>query len=112
MTATPLTRAMLLIEELRKVDLEMPAQHALVLLLIAREEGITQSEAIQRLGITRSAMQRIFNRLSPEGVGNLGLAGYDLIEMRVSPSDARARQAYLTAKGRRLVQSLLHYLEG
>lgn len=110
MAANPLTRAFLFIEELRKLDAELPTQHASALLVIARDEGITQQKAAEALGTSKSGIQRAFDRLSEKG--SLGKDGLGLIEVRPGLDDARQRCAYLTAKGRRFVNTLSHLMEG
>ena len=107
---SPLTRAVLFIEELRKLDPEFPAQTALAFLIIAGEEGISQAETATRMGLSKSAIQRIFDRLSEKGSLS-GRPGLGLIEVRLGAADARQRCAYLTAKGRRVLASLTHYME-
>ena len=67
MATKPLTRALLLIEELRKIDTELPAQYAIALLRVAGEEGITQSNLMKRIGTNKSTIQRIVDRLSDKG---------------------------------------------
>lgn len=106
----PLTRAILLLEELRKLDPEFPIQQALALLVIARDEGITQQKAAGLLGITKSSAERAFARLSEKGA--LGKPGLELIEVRPGQLDQRERCAFLTARGRRFVNSILHFMEG
>ena len=105
----PITKAVLLMEELRKHDPEFPAQQAVAFLALAREEGVTQQKVAALVGASKSAAQRIFDKLSSRGSGNS--PGLDLIEVRPG-LDARERLAYLTPKGRRVVQSLLHFVGG
>ncbi|HWL80126.1 MAG TPA: MarR family winged helix-turn-helix transcriptional regulator [Roseomonas sp.] len=110
-TRNPLTRAFLFVEELRKLDQELPVQHAAALLLIAREEGITQQKVAATLGMGKSSAERAFAKLSDKG-WPVGKPGYELIEVRPGQVDARERCAFLTAKGRRFVNSLVHLVEG
>lgn len=108
MAASSLSRAILFLEELRKLDAELPAQIAAALLYIAQNEGITQQDCAAKLGASKSSIQRIFDRLSDKG--GSGTPGHRLIEVRVGEHDARLRQAFLTAQGRRFVQSLTHLM--
>lgn len=105
----PLSKAILLLEELRKHDQEFPAQQAVALLAIAREEGMTQQKVAALVGASKSAAQRIFDKLSDRGVN--GKPGLALIEVRPG-MDARERLAYLTPKGRRVVKSLTQFTGG
>lgn len=109
MARAPLTRAFLFAEELRKLDPELPVQHAAAFLMVAREEGITQVQAAERLGISKSAIQRAFDKLSDKG--SLGKEGFGLIEIREGVEDKRNREAYLTAKGKRFLNSIVHLME-
>lgn len=105
---TPLRRVLLILEELRKLDAELPAQQAVALLVIALEEGMTQQKVATLVGASKSAAQRMFDKLSDRGVN--GRPGLDLIEVRAGIQDARERLAYLTPKGRRVVQTLTHFV--
>ncbi|MCZ8173031.1 MAG: winged helix-turn-helix transcriptional regulator, partial [Brevundimonas sp.] len=78
------------------------------LLVIAREEGMTQQRVAELIGASKSSVQRIFDKLSDKGLN--GKPGLGLIEVRVGLADARERLAYLTPKGRRVVQSLTHFI--
>lgn len=106
----PITKVLLLLEELRKLDPEMPAQQAVALMVIAREEGMTQIKVADLVGASKSSVQRIFDKLSDKGIN--GRPGMGLIEVRAGLADARERLAYLTPKGRRVVQSLTHFVGG
>jgi DNA-binding MarR family transcriptional regulator len=106
----PVDRLLLIIEELRKHDPELPANQAAALLVIARQEGITQLRVSTLIGASKSQSQRIFDKLSDKGVN--GRPGLGLIEVRVGNFDARERLAYLSPKGRRVVQSLAHFVAG
>ena len=108
MAMTALTRALMFLEEFRKLDAELPAQYAAALVIIAQNEGITQQDCAARLGASKSAIQRIFDRLGDRGA--LNIPGYELIEVRTGALDARRRQAFLTPKGRRFIQTLTHLI--
>lgn len=105
---TSLTRALLLVEELRKIGADMPVSYVAALLRVAEEEGVSQTVLMRRIGSNKSTIQRIVNRLTDRGDG--GAEGYGVAETRVAPHDARIRQVYLTPKGRRFVASLLRHL--
>jgi DNA-binding MarR family transcriptional regulator len=107
---TPTTRVLLLIEELRKLDPELPAQQAAAFMCIAREEGLTQQKVASLVGASKSAGQRIFDKLGDRGAN--GKPGLGLIEVRTGLADARERLAYLTPKGRRVVETLTHFIGG
>lgn len=107
-TTTGLTRALRLIEELRKLDEAMPASHSAALMVIAKEEGLTQQEAGKRAGASKSGIQRMFDKLSERGLN--GKDGLNLIEVRLG-ADQRERRAFLTSKGRRVIASIQNLME-
>lgn len=110
MPQSPMTRALLFVEELRKLDPELPVQHAAILLLVAREEGISQVAVAQALDLSKSAISRAFDKLGSKG--SALKAGLELIEVRDGLVDTRQRQAFLTAKGKRCLNTLMHLMEG
>ena len=100
-----LIRILQAVEEFRKVDPEMPMQTAAVLLLVGSQEGISQGTLKDRVGVSKSALSRIFDRLSDRP----GRAG--LLQMRKDPDDLRYKITHLTPKGRRVVAALEHLME-
>ena len=108
-TLSGLTRALRLIEEMRKLDAELPASHAAAFVIIAKEEGSTQREVGQRTDASTSAIQRVFDKMSERGIN--GRPGLGLIEVRPG-ADQRERRAFLTPKGRRVAESMQTIVEG
>ncbi|MBN9560241.1 MAG: hypothetical protein J0H14_05860 [Alphaproteobacteria bacterium] len=106
MAVAPLTKAVLVSEEFRKLDPEMPAQMALALLSIAHKPGLGQREAMKLIGVSKSAISRVFSRLSdlPDGLGT--------IRMQESPIDRRNKVATLTPAGQRIVSSIERIVGG
>lgn len=102
-TSNPLTRAVLFVEEFRKIDPELPMQIALILLLIARKPGINLKELVQQTGLGKSSVSRNVAALSKEQNGK------GLITYREDPQDRRNKVIQLTPEGERTVRSLLHY---
>lgn len=72
-----------------------PAHHR-TLFLIAGHPGVTMSELLRILHITKQSLNRVLNELAERR----------LIERRSRPSDRRLRLIYLTAEGQFLEQSL------
>ena len=73
----------------------MPIPHALALIVVARRPGVTQRELAKELGLSKSASQRIFGKLSSEGVEGRDGLGW----ISFGPGqDARERQARLSPK--------------
>jgi DNA-binding MarR family transcriptional regulator len=104
-------RLILIIEEFRKLDPEMQAQTMMTLLLVAAKPGIQMKEMQERLGIARSTMSRNVAILSSHGY-RAGYPGYALIEAREDPTDRKSKQVFLTAKGKRFLESIQSYLGG
>jgi DNA-binding MarR family transcriptional regulator len=100
-----LTRLLRIVEELRKLDPEMPMQAAGVLLLLAKEPGTTQIELLARAGVSKSSVNRIFARLS-DRPGGLGL-----LSMKEDPEDLRRKITNLTSRGKLVITSLERIIE-
>lgn len=110
MHPAPITRVLLALEELRKLDPELPIQQAVAFLVIARQEGIPQKKVAELVGVSKSAAQRIFDKLSDRGTN--GKPGLGLIEVWPGSFDRRETEARLTPKGRRLLASLENIIGG
>lgn len=104
MSLTAIAKGMLLLEELRKFDPELPANQAAALFAIAHREGIRQTDLAAQVGASKAAIQRTIDKLSDRGVA--GKPGLGLIEVRPNPSDGRERQCFLSALGRRFVRAI------
>lgn len=100
----PLTKAVLFVEEFRKVDPELGMHVALMLLLIAQKPGINLKELTQATGLVKSSVSRNIALLSKE------YGGKGLVTMTEDPVDRRNKNVKLTLEGERLVRSLLHYI--
>jgi len=103
-TYTPLTRAILFIEEFRKIDPEIQMHTALMLLLIARKPGLNLKDLVTATGLGKSAVSRNIASLSKE-------YGKGLITYAEDPLDRRNKVIKLTPAGERVVNSLLHHVE-
>ena len=104
MAMKPLSRAIMFVEEFRKVDPELPMHSALILLLIAQKPGINLKELVQATGLVKSSVSRNVAALSKE------YGGKGLITMTEDPMDRRNKVVKLTLEGERMVRSLLHYI--
>ena len=96
-------RALLLVEEFRKVNPHFPMQMAAMFLLIADKPGISLKEIATRLGMGRSSVNRDAAILA-DGWGT------PLIRYGRDPADARNNICHITPAGNRLVQSITAYL--
>lgn len=78
---TPMKKAfvkgLVLLEEFRKVDPDMPLQMAATFLVVANNEGVTMKELGDKLGISQSSCSRNVAALSK--VHRLNKPGHDLL---------------------------------
>lgn len=96
------------IEELRKIDADMPSQMASTFLLIALKPGRTVGDIESALGLSQSSASRNVAALS-ERVHDRrnGQVGRGLVEYRSDPRDYRRRELHLTERGHEMVVRLL-----
>jgi len=92
-------------ETLRSVHQDMTLNQVLVLLTVAANEGITQKQVVDLMGLTDGSVARIVAILSK--YGNRGTGPFNLIDMRIDDADRRQRALFLTPEGRRLVNSIV-----
>ncbi|KRE03562.1 hypothetical protein ASE63_25985 [Bosea sp. Root381] len=97
MPESALTKAIGLVEELRKIDPELPMQVAHVLLVIARYPGLCQREVAARTQIGKSSASRIVE----------GLSGRGLISATEDSIDRRVNVLMLTDQGHRVVRRIV-----
>ena len=81
---------------------ELPLQTLHVFLTISQDEGIGAQEIMNRLGMPRSSTSRNLNQLADGFGANGSNSPLNWLEWRLSPTDARSKVYYLTAKGREL----------
>jgi len=98
-SSTALSRAILFLEEFRKIDPEMPMHTALLFLLIAREPGINLKRLSHLTGLGKSVVSRNITLLSEE-------YGKGLVYYREDPVDRRNKMLFVTAAGERVTQTL------
>lgn len=101
MATSPLTKAILFVEEFRKIDPELPMQIALIFLLIAQKPGINLREIGQLTGLAKSSVSRNVALLSKE-------FGKGLVTYREDLADRRNKVINLTPEGERVLASLTH----
>ena len=81
----------------RQAGLPLTRQQGVVVLYIARHEGVSQAEVATWLGVEPIALVRILDRLHEEGV----------VERRAHPTDRRVRTLWLTPGARPVVEQIL-----
>ena len=101
-TEKALERAILFVEEFRKVDTEMPMQTAAILLQVAKKPGMTMMDLSKAVGLGKSAVSRNVAKLSDE-------FGKGLLTFREDLMDRRNKVVHLTPEGERTLRTLLHY---
>ena len=98
-----------LLKELTKIDPEFPLQWARCFHEIAMEEGITLNDVSDRTGIAKTTISRIIAGLSD--VQRRNKSPYGLVKTAPSPMDSRAKEIYLTARGKALVDGIKEIIE-
>lgn len=103
-----LNRLIDVVTELRGVYPDMTLNQVAVLLTVAANPGISQSEIMEQTGLADSSASRIVAILS--SYGNRGTGPYHLVELVPSENDRRFKTLHLTKKGRALIEKLLTIL--
>lgn len=103
-TKTNMMRVFRTVEEFRKMNPDMQIQAVATFALVALQPGITIKELRERTGTVQSTCSRNVALLS-EGYHN-GKAGYGLVEAQPDPYDSRRKVVFLTAKGKRVAETL------
>lgn len=98
------------LERLNEAHPDMTVRAAKVLLQVAAEEGVTQSEIIHKHGYTKTTVNRIIYLFTDKGTRGDG-TGLRLIEKQGAGDDDRKKPLWLTPRGRRLVQDMLATLK-
>ena len=81
----------------RQTGLPITRRQAAVILYIARNEGVSQSEVATWLDLEPIALVRMLDKLSDEG----------LVERRAHPTDRRVRTLWLTTAARPVVAQIV-----
>lgn len=102
-------KVLALLSRLRDLDNDMPVQQTVVLLWVALNEGRTQRELRDQLVMPSSTASRSLAALSK--VHRLGKPGLGLIDFFEDPEDRRAKQLFLTAKGKATIDRMLRDLD-
>jgi DNA-binding MarR family transcriptional regulator len=83
-------------------DLDLQPREVGALFVIGLNPGLTPSQLIDAVGMDGAQITAVLNLFENRG----------LLERRVSSADARSRQVYLTAKGRKMLKRLGRFVEG
>ena len=105
-------RMLSVVETLRVLDVEMPAQVISCFLFVAsRDDGCTSAELQEELGLTASSMSRNTTWLTGQHRSN-PTRGLNLITKEVYQPNKRLRYLRLTQQGRNLAKQLSTQLNG
>lgn len=99
------------IETLRVLDVEMPAQVIACFLYVAANDGCTSAEMQEQLGLSAASASRNTTWLTGEHRSN-PRRGLNLITKEVYLPNKRLRILKLTAEGRKLANKLSTQLNG
>jgi len=105
-----LSKCLRLMEEFRQLEPDLPAQVIHAFLVIAAHPGCTYAELKDRAGMSKTSVGRAVQYLGT--THRLGKKGLALVHVKSSPTDARTKHCYLTAKGERLVERISYFIEG
>lgn len=106
-----LNRLLDVIETLRVLDVEMPAQVIATFLFVATHDGCTTQEMQEELGLTAASCSRNTTWLTGEHRSN-PQRGLNLITKEVYQPNKRLRILKMTSEGRKLAQRLSILLNG
>ena len=100
------------VDELRKLDPEMPAQRIATYLTIALREGISVVEMSNLTGQSTSSSTRNLQSLGVDKVTGkrLGKNGVGLVRLESDPVDGRKKNCYLTPLGHAVLLKIAHHL--
>ena len=100
------------LEEFRKVNQDVTANQILTFLHIATKDGASQRDLEKETGLDNGTISRICAILSERGLKGRAAEPMDMIRIVMSPNDYRARVQTLSAKGRRVFNSLRDIMKG
>lgn len=109
MMRPPLQKLYLCMEEMRKIEDDMPVQRMVLFLLIAGKPGITYKELTDAAGVTNSTVSRNVAALGK--LDRHGKPGHDLVETAPDPREPRRNLLRLTPKGARVAKTLIALIE-
>ncbi|MDD3020028.1 MAG: MarR family winged helix-turn-helix transcriptional regulator [Alphaproteobacteria bacterium] len=99
---------LLVLNQLKQIDPEFPIQYAICLAEIAECEGCSLTDLSEKTGLALSTVSRIVGALS--NYRQKGEA-YGLVDMRVSETERRRKELFLTEKGLHTLTKILSSFE-
>lgn len=97
------------LDEFRKFSADMSIQTVATFLAVASKPGISAKDLEQILGLGQTTASR--NILLLSAGPSPTVKGLDLVETRPDELDRRIKRAHLTAKGRRVLASLVDHFQ-
>lgn len=92
----------------RKTDTEMMVVTLQVFLMVAAKPGISSQEILKQLDISQSSVSRHLALLTDSSTVRRKSSGYNYIEARVDPRDARNKVYHLSAEGRAFAATIMN----
>lgn len=92
-----LSRCIYALDHFRALANDLPLQAACIIILVAKQPGITVRELMARSKLSQSSCSRNIALLSE--TNRHGRPGLNVIEARPDPTDSRRYTLYLTPKG-------------
>ena len=104
-----ISRGLKLTKSLREQHSDFPPNGLAIFLSIAKQEGASSTELVQRLNMPKATVSRNLRMLSDLLAPRK--EGMKLVYLEHDPDDYRVRRAYLTPKGKEFLKSLIEALE-
>lgn len=109
-----LRKVWVLLEELRKINPELPMHAGSALVSVMMFPNDTLKRHSERVGVSQASMTRTLLNFSKGRIRVHGKVqqGRGLLEILEDPDDRRFKRASLTPEGRRVLASLITIIEG
>lgn len=93
-----------ILRRIQKIDPEFPIQYAICLIQISQDEGCSVTTLAERCGMALSTVSRVIGALSD--YRQLGKP-YGYVEVKVSATERRRKELYITDHGRAMLKEIL-----
>jgi DNA-binding MarR family transcriptional regulator len=99
---------LIILRELQSINSEFPIQYAICLLEISQNEGSSLTLLAEKTGMPLSTISRIIGALSEHRQKG---EPYGLIEVKISKTERRRKELFLSPKGKAIVERLQLIIE-
>ena len=96
-----------ILQELQKIDSEFPLHYAICMAEISLHEGLSLTELSNNTGLALSTISRIIGALSDSRQKG---TPFGLVNVKISETEKRRKEIYLTNKGRDFINSISHII--